>query len=339
MKGPGDSAFREARAYGADPLLPLFTAGLPAGRYEFQVWVRARENTSDYEVIASATAFVGAACSASALTVAIDEGGQLGLAASASCRFGTPEYRFLARTPGTSAFREIRPYGPDPRVFAFRPTGNGRWEFQVLVRVVGNSADDSSATASTVVGTSCQGAALVATSQGSQLSATAVAACQYGYPEYRFVAKAPGASAFAEVRPYGPDPYLQLPATPGRWELQVQVRAGGNASDWEAQATAVALVPSSCSGAALAAVRDTAGWVRLEASATCYSPAAYRFLFRRAGAPAFSEMRSYAADPSYAWYVGALPPGTYEVSVQARVAWNASAFETSATLPVIIDAP
>ena len=138
VKGPGESAFSEVRPYGFASGFAFDVGSRPMGRYDFQVWVRAAGNASEWEAQASAVTFVGFACSVSALAATFDPitGPAVDLGASAACRMGTPEFRFLVRAPGATAFREFRPYGPEPRTPFYEglPPARGRYEFQVAVR-------------------------------------------------------------------------------------------------------------------------------------------------------------------------------------------------------------
>jgi hypothetical protein len=350
VKRPGTSTFAELRPWGADPTLAFQADPAEAGRYEFQVDVRAAGNASPYEASAKAGALLGSTCGSATLAVETPYGPYFAdVHATATCAEGTPEYRFMIRRPGAPAFSELRPWGTEA-AFQFVPDWyaekSGRYEFQVHVRAAGNaSVSEAAAGATTLLGPGpvCPSATLAATSDGlsTVLLEADASSTAWGQPcEFRFLVRRPGATAFTELRGYGSEQYFMLPVEPaefGRYEFQVQVRAAGNDSSWEATAKAVTLVGSTCSSATLAANPAGDSGVNLAATAACGPrEAEYRFLVRRPGATSFTELRPYGVEGSFAATLQPPGAGRYEFQVQVRAAGNASDFEATARTGVLV---
>ncbi len=249
----------------------------------------------------------------------------LDLSAAATCRGGTPaEYRFLARAPGATTFKEVRPYALDPDV-VYTSAGPGRHEFQVQVRAAGNASDvEASAKATAALGPTCSSAALSARNTGyGFIDAEAVAACSDGAtPEFKFFVRPPGATTFGEAGPWSTSPFLDqstYSASPGRWELKVLVRATGNASDYEATATAAATTDYTCGTATLTATSQPGSpWVELQATAGCslYTYPEFRFMARPPGATAWTEVQGYGPSAGLGYLTGSA--GRYGFRVYVR---------------------
>ena len=353
VRRPGETAFAEARPYSTDPRAPFFLYQLVPGRYEFKVWVRAVGNASDWEAAAAASVFVGPTCTSASLRAAFDGYGMVDLSAGASCTFGRqPQFRFMVRRPGASAFTEVRPYDGSSRFQYWipSPVAPGRYEFQVQVRAYGNSSDyEASASASAFAGATCSSALLAAAlvppggAPTPPVALTASALCGVATPEYRFLVRRPGEGSFSQLGGWGTSPTAAVSPGPaglfGKYDFQVQVRAKGNLSDYEATASAVLFVGASCSSASLDARVDSgSGLVNLAADSTCRSDATaeYRFLQRRPGEAAFAELRPWGPDPRAMVVPQPFEPGRWEFQVQVRAAGNVSAFEASATSSTLL---
>jgi hypothetical protein len=347
-RAPGTTTYNEIRGYNTDAKFPWDTAAVePSGRWDLLVYARAKGNLSTYEATGTAVGNVGATCTAATLaSIPLDPPGypatSFRFTASATCAEGaSAEYRFLLRAPGETTYQEVRAWSADPAYFGSLGPAPGRWDVIVHTRRAGNlSAAEASASLSQNAGVTCKAVALTTSHpyDGSALELAASATCWYGITaEYRFLAKAPGAATAQELRGWSTDPHAWFDdrnAASGAWELTVQARAAGNASAYEAVATATQAVGAACAAVTLAGDPPDAGPYELAAAASCTPGATpeYRFAVRRPGATAVEELRGYALDARVPFDAGTAAPGRYEFTVYARRAGNASAWEATATL-------
>lgn len=330
---PGATAYVELRKWGTLATELWDTASVAPGRYDLRVWARVAGNLSTYEAIGGTGALVGTTCSSATLAVSALDATKQTLTASAGCAGAEPEYRFLSRPPGATAWTELRPYGTEPAM-AWTTTSlpSGRHELQVQARARGNlSAWEATATGAYLAGDVATSVTLTATPSPSPvlLSVTSHTFNGPGPVEFQFLARLTGATAWEVLRPYALEGgfywnYQGRP--PGRYELAVYARHAGNASAWEAVGTNTYFVGQVCTAATLSqAVAGTR--IDLTATASCSALPEYRFLVRPPGAAAYEELRPYGTVPGFSWETGSLPAGRYDLLVQARTKGFPSAWE------------
>ncbi len=336
---PGATAFSELRAWDASALASLAAPPGADGRYDFQVQVRFAGNASDWEATDTATSFVGRSCWSASLIAVPDGAAGVRLSGSAACQEGgTPEYRFMIRRPGASAFAALRDWSSEPRLSFVAdpgPGASGRYEFRVDARAVGNASDlEASATTSRLLGSTCPQLRLTQTPRDPSSVDLAAEPIGAGVGvEFRFFVRGPDEATFHDVTGWtGYANYTLRPLAPGRYEVRVDARAYGNASDYEARGTTTVFVGRSCPEATLAVTPQSYGAADLLAAATCVlgGQPEYRFLVRRPGEVAFAELQPWSPSPSaHSYPVGFADYGSYEFQVQVRSVGNRG-FDASA---------
>jgi hypothetical protein len=338
VRAPGSTTYEEAAPWGPSPHLPFPPRA--NGRHDFRVLVRAAGNASDSEASAAASASAGSSCGPVTLSATWDRGSAVQLMATSSCTmYAYPEYQYLVRPPGSATWQELQPYtGAFGTGYWLPPGASGKYEFRVQARAVGNVGDyDAADEAAVFVGASCPVATISTSPTASNaVRVSADAVCTGGSPEYRFLVRPPGAATFVEARPYSPDPLLDFVAgaVAGRFEFQVQVRAGGNRSDAEGTASIPTLIGPACTSAALAGAYDGGGSVVLDATAVCAGPAEYQFAYRPPGYIALQSAGSWGPEAKLVLPVNPGWKGTYEFQVFVRVAGNTSGYEARAATGV-----
>jgi hypothetical protein len=342
VRPSGTTAFTEVRPFGTSPKASWDTASLKAGRYDVVVYARAAGNLSTYEAAGSSAHNVGAVCSAATLGAAPGDGTSVNLTATATCPAGlTPEYQFFARAPGATAYTELGRYGSAP-TFRWETAGlaSGRWDLRVFVRAAGHTSTyESYAATGQNVGSVCTAATVTATAgAGSLVNLSATATCPAGLtPEYRFLARAPNAPAFIEVRGYGTNPAATWDTASlagGQYLVVVYVRTAENGSAYEAYASMTRLVGNTCAQATLAATAGAGEAVSLAATSTCSAGATpeYRFFVTPPGAYTYTYLTEYGPAATFDWSSTGLTPGRYLLGVFTRAKGNLSVYEGQATL-------
>ncbi len=145
-KGQSDTSYTEIAPYSTSSSVVWNTTGLASGTYNILVYVRAAGNASGWETAAHGTYLLGGVCSSVSLAIAPPSpqpvGTVVGLTGSATCAAGTtPEYRFLYRPAGTSAYTQIQGYSTVATAsWATAGLPNGPYELVVQARAVGNTS-------------------------------------------------------------------------------------------------------------------------------------------------------------------------------------------------------
>jgi hypothetical protein len=158
--------------------------------------------------------------------------------------------------------------------------------------------------------------------------------------EYRFLMRRDGAtSVYAELRPYSPNPQFDLQTTgllPGKYTVQVYVRAVGSTVVRDAAANVTLLIGPTCSAVNLSASPGSpqlpGPTVQVTATATCSEGAAaeHRLLAKLANG-SYVEVAGWRSS-ALEWETAALPRGPYTLLVHTRGVGNASNYEASRTL-------
>ncbi|MCA9178676.1 MAG: hypothetical protein KDB14_29645, partial [Planctomycetales bacterium] len=229
------------------------TTGLPSGRYNLIVYVRAAGSGASFQSASRATYFIKNVCTAASLSTAPPgpqpAGAVVSLDATASCTAAaSAEFKYVYRLIGTSGYTLISNYTANANV-QWDTTGlsSGMYDLIVYARVNGNLSNwESVAHASYLLGATCGSVALSTSPPspqpvGTSVTLTGSASCASGTtPEYRFLYRQAGTSTYTELQPFSTSNTANWDTTAlssGMWELAVQARVQGS-SGAESAATA-----------------------------------------------------------------------------------------------------
>lgn len=311
---------------------------------------------SSVPVIERVTASRDALCSSTTLSTAppspIAPGGQVTLAATASCNGATAEFLFAYQWPSNpSHVVTIQNWSTQASVLwdtAAVPPGN--YVVNVYSRTLGNTNSESSASiGSFMIGSVCSAVTLSASPPvpaggalplGTQVNLSASATCNGATPEYQFYYIPPGTANYVQIGAAGSWGGASAALSTaglgsGLYSFYVRARGVGNqASNYESQAyTSNYALGAVCLNAHLSAVPASPQLpgtaITLSASSTCVNGATaqYHFLYKESAETSYHDVQSGYDGSSTVWNTTGLSPSTYQVQVYARGTGNASIAE------------
>jgi len=353
------TGWRIVREYSDDPVLRWTPSH--AGSYVVQVWARNCSSTDvPYQMFQSTSVLNVAAPAAVAMTQFVaspsppaQTGATVTWQASAVGGVGPLQYEFWLLEPGTG-WRVLRSWSSTSNV-SWTPTRAGSYSVQAWVRSAGSTAPyeawrDMAFTVAngplTVVDLSASRS--LPASPGATITWTPTIAGGDGSPvEYQFWRYSATTAQWTLVQPYSQTPtWTWTPggSDAGRYWLQAWVRRQGSSSAYEAwsgtAAFDIAPVPLSVtltSGQGSPPNVPPNTPIEWHVAATGGTgPFEYAYWLKSAQTGAWTEVRPYWSNDSYAWTPSAADVGSWTLQVWVRTAGSAQPFEAWAGTTFLI---
>jgi len=331
---PGGS-WTPVQGYSSTATFTWNTAGLPAGSYQFVVWVRQHGSaTATYEAGAGGI-YALSGCATAALSPApgsVTVGSTVGFTAS-STGCPSPEYAFWVLAPGGS-WTLKQPYSATA-TFNWNTSGLGSGTYQVAVwvRQIGSGTATYEAGAGgayTLIG--CTASTLSPApgsfSVGGTIAFTA-GSSGCANPQYEFWVLAPG-SSWRMAQAYSPSTTFNWNTSglaPGTYQVVVWTRQPGSSSVEYDSGAGGNYVLTGCATAGLTPAPGTfksGTAIAFTATSTgCASPE-YAFWVLPPGG-SWTLKQPYSPTATFTWTTSGLRTGAYQVAVWARQHGSGSA--------------
>ena len=359
LSGTNGGPLTIVRDFGPNPTFNWTVTGVPGTSHIFRVNAR-QAGSGAADATTSRLYYVGSLRPASDVNVvAVPRSPQplgtpvLFTAAASGGTAGTYEYEYLLSTNG-GPFSTVKPYNTTPS-FNWTDTATaGKYFFRVNARQAGSTGPAEGTTAVTYVIATAIPPSSVALSTdlaspqtaGATVTFTAAASGGSGAYEYEFQGRIQG-GVWGVAQAYGANNSWVWPTagvTPGTYEVTVNARNQGSASLAEASQTVTFVIASSTpavSGVTLTpspASPQTAGATVTFTAAASGGSGAYEYEFQgRIQGGVWGVAQAYGAGASWTWPTTGAPPGTYEVTVNARNQGSASPAEATQTVTFVIN--
>ncbi len=328
---PGSSAEIDIGTWGTAPV-SWNTTGLPSGTYFVRGYVRGLGNASSYESIGLVTAPLGDTCSVVNSFVQTPpspkpSGTTVSLSATATCTGGTtPEFRYAYYLAGSPV--QIGNWSASPVPWDTTGLPVNDYFLSVDARAVGNSSGSEApftgVTYTLQPGATCT-VALTAPnspiSYGNSLSLSATASCGSN-PTYQFAYLAPGGGGYTNLTSWGSTTSAVWNTTglsDGDYDLAVFVRKSTTTSGYDGVQHKLISLRAKCIYIGFDVTPGAGSLLTLSGGASfCFDPVFSYFRAPADGLHSWTAIGSAWVTGSVSLDTSTIPPGQYELRVDAR---------------------